>query len=296
MLKTTDWDSGLAGKTFTELKRGAKACESGLTTAAPVRISWSRLRAHSECPAKGQLLSEGKKSTIADIRGYFHGTVVDNCMRRWLSQENPQKGQMLEWVDQMFLKAETDARESGDGVVGGVRGVKGPWSSAGSASPGWGAARQGLPAVRLGPAARFECHDHPGRTAGNSASRWSGDDLLVGCPGAWSSGTANCGTTSTTAGAQSAGVRHRGRRPDRQLAVRHRAACSHLCLSGTHVLHWGGTTGKCSPASPPWRRTSGVAASAKSGNAGCRWCEVRAHARSSPRTRARPAGPAVSLP
>lgn len=87
------------------------------TTAAPIRISWSRLRAHSECPAKGQLLSEGKKSSVADIRGYFHGTVVDNCMRRWLGQEHPQPGQMLEWVDQMFLKAEADAKETGDGVV-----------------------------------------------------------------------------------------------------------------------------------------------------------------------------------
>lgn len=83
----------------------------------PLRLSWSRLRTHGECPAKGQLLSEGKKSPITDIRGYFHGTVVDQCMRRWLSQDDPQPGQMLAWVDEIFAKAEKDARESGDGQV-----------------------------------------------------------------------------------------------------------------------------------------------------------------------------------
>jgi len=83
----------------------------------PLRISWSRLRAHGECPAKGQLLSEGKKSPITDIRGYFHGTVVDQAMRRWLSQDDPQPGQMREWIDAIFAKAEKDAKESGDGVV-----------------------------------------------------------------------------------------------------------------------------------------------------------------------------------
>lgn len=82
-----------------------------------LRISWSRLRAHDECPAKGQLLAEGKKSPITDIRGFFHGNVTDLCMRRWLSQDNPQPGQMLQWVDQVFYQAEIDARESGDGIV-----------------------------------------------------------------------------------------------------------------------------------------------------------------------------------
>lgn len=83
----------------------------------PIRISWSRLRAHGECPAKGHLLSEGKKSPIADIRGYFHGTVVDKAMRTWLAQDQPQKGQMLQWVDAIFAKAEQEAKDTGDGVV-----------------------------------------------------------------------------------------------------------------------------------------------------------------------------------
>lgn len=83
----------------------------------PLRLSWSRLRNHAECPAKGQLLSARKKSPIADIRGYFHGTVVDICMRRWLSQDDPQLGQMLAWVDEIFDKAEVEAKESGDGIV-----------------------------------------------------------------------------------------------------------------------------------------------------------------------------------
>jgi len=62
-------------------------------------------------------LAEGRKSPITDIRGYFHGTVVDKCMRRWLSQENPQPGQMLAWVDEIFATAEKEAKESGDGQV-----------------------------------------------------------------------------------------------------------------------------------------------------------------------------------
>lgn len=83
----------------------------------PLRLSWSRLRSHAECPAKGQLLSQGYKAKGSDIRMFFHGTVVDSAMRQWLAMENPPLGWMLERVDQILDEEETKARETGDGIV-----------------------------------------------------------------------------------------------------------------------------------------------------------------------------------
>lgn len=83
----------------------------------PLRISWSRLRASEECPAKGHLLSLGKKAKGSDIRMFFHGIVVDSCMRQWLAQDQPEKGWMLEHVDFILEEDEKKAAETGDGVV-----------------------------------------------------------------------------------------------------------------------------------------------------------------------------------
>ncbi len=88
-----------------------------MTEARPLRISWSRLRSHAECPAKGQLIADGHKSRVADVRMYFHGTVVDSCMRQWLSQESPEKGWMLAQVDGILDAEEEKSKASGDGVV-----------------------------------------------------------------------------------------------------------------------------------------------------------------------------------
>jgi hypothetical protein len=83
----------------------------------PLRISWSRLRAHSECPAKGQLLATGHKAKGADIRNYFHGTVVDSCMRQWLKQDKPEPGWMLGHLEAVLAAEEEKAKATGDGVV-----------------------------------------------------------------------------------------------------------------------------------------------------------------------------------
>lgn len=83
----------------------------------PLRLSWSRIRNHMECRAKGALISAGRKSPVTDIRNYFRGSAVDLCMRRWLEMDDPPPGWMAAHMDEILDCAETDARESGDGVV-----------------------------------------------------------------------------------------------------------------------------------------------------------------------------------
>lgn len=85
--------------------------------AKPLRISWSRLRSSEECPAKGELLAQGKKGKGSDIRMFFHGIVVDSLMRQWLSQDSPEKGWMLGNVDRILEEDEVKAKETGDGIV-----------------------------------------------------------------------------------------------------------------------------------------------------------------------------------
>jgi PD-(D/E)XK nuclease superfamily len=82
-----------------------------------LRLSWSRIRSHEECPAQGHLLSQGFKSPVADVRSYYHGNVVDTCMRTWLADDHPQRGGMLAMVDSVFDAQESKARDSGDGIV-----------------------------------------------------------------------------------------------------------------------------------------------------------------------------------
>lgn len=86
-------------------------------TGRTLRLSWSRLRLHEECPAKGRLISEGHKSPITDIRNFFPGTVADRCMRQWLASDEPQRGWMAAQVDSIMDAEEEKARQSGDGVV-----------------------------------------------------------------------------------------------------------------------------------------------------------------------------------
>lgn len=84
---------------------------------APLRISWSSLRAHSECKQKGFLFRSGKKSPATDIRGYFHGTVADRVMRNWLSAPEQVPGKMTAMVDELIESSLTEAKEAGDGIV-----------------------------------------------------------------------------------------------------------------------------------------------------------------------------------
>lgn len=81
----------------------------------PLRLSWSSLRVHDECHQKAKLIRSGKKNPAADIRGYFHGTVVDRVMRQWL--EDPKPGLMPAMVEEFVDRCEKDAIESEDGVV-----------------------------------------------------------------------------------------------------------------------------------------------------------------------------------
>lgn len=81
-----------------------------------LRLSWSRLRVHDECPAKGQLLRT-HKSPIQDIRNFYHGNVVDLCMRRRLTLKDTGPDWMVSQVDAIFEEAEVIARETGDGIV-----------------------------------------------------------------------------------------------------------------------------------------------------------------------------------
>jgi hypothetical protein len=81
-----------------------------------LRISWSRIRNHDECPAKGDLLRR-HKSPVQDVRNFFHGNVVDLAMRRWLSQEEPEPGWMAAQVDAIFEESAQIAKDTGDGIV-----------------------------------------------------------------------------------------------------------------------------------------------------------------------------------
>ena len=82
----------------------------------PLRISWSRVRMHDECPAKGDLMRRHKPSA-QDVRSYFHGNVVDLAMRRWLSQDEPEPGWMAAHVDALFDESVQIARETDNGFV-----------------------------------------------------------------------------------------------------------------------------------------------------------------------------------
>ena len=83
----------------------------------PLRLSWSRIRAHSECRFKGKALAAGWKSPVTDIRNFFPGQVVDRCMGAWLDLDDPPPGWMAAHVDEELDREETRARDTGDGVV-----------------------------------------------------------------------------------------------------------------------------------------------------------------------------------
>lgn len=87
-----------------------------MTQAEPVPLSWSRLRVHDVCPAKGALLKD-YKSPLSDLATYIHGMIADQLMRRWLSFREPPPGWMAAHVDEVFEATVREARETGDGIV-----------------------------------------------------------------------------------------------------------------------------------------------------------------------------------
>jgi hypothetical protein len=85
----------------------------------PLRLSWSRLRVHDECPAKGDLISKKLKGPLTDTRNFLHGNVCDLAMRRFLSLEDPgsELGWMAAQVDALFDEWIEIAKSSGDGII-----------------------------------------------------------------------------------------------------------------------------------------------------------------------------------
>lgn len=87
----------------------------------PLRLSWSRVRLHDECPAKGDLIARKLKNPAANVRSYFAGNVGDECQRRWLNMGDaknpPPPGWMRANVDAIFDEKEESVRTTGDGVV-----------------------------------------------------------------------------------------------------------------------------------------------------------------------------------
>jgi hypothetical protein len=81
-----------------------------------LRLSWSRLRLHAECPAKGDLMRR-HKSPVQDIRSFVHGNAVDLAMRRWLAQDDPEAGWMAAQIDAIFDESLQIAKDTGDGIV-----------------------------------------------------------------------------------------------------------------------------------------------------------------------------------
>ncbi len=82
-----------------------------------LKLSWSRIRLHSECPQKGHLTSLGRRSPVSDHRTFFPGTVTDRCMRQWLSLEVQERGWMAAQVDRIMDEEEAATKGNGDGVV-----------------------------------------------------------------------------------------------------------------------------------------------------------------------------------
>lgn len=82
-----------------------------------LRLSWSRIRLHEECPEKGKHIAAGRRSKVADYRTFFPGTVTDRCMRRWLEQEHPEPGWMAAQVARVMDEEEAASRDNGDGIV-----------------------------------------------------------------------------------------------------------------------------------------------------------------------------------
>ncbi len=79
-------------------------------------LSWSGLRTFEECHNRSRLIRAGKRSKSENIRGYFHGTVVDRVAREWLDDPDLPAGAMAKMVPEILEREERAAKEKGDGV------------------------------------------------------------------------------------------------------------------------------------------------------------------------------------
>lgn len=83
-------------------------------------LSWSALQQHETCRQKRKLMMTGGRDPSTNIRDYFHGTVVDRCMRAWLGtspEPGSGRGVMAAMVDDMIDHELKEAARTGDGVV-----------------------------------------------------------------------------------------------------------------------------------------------------------------------------------
>lgn len=88
-----------------------------MSTPKKLRLSWSQLRNHEECKQKSYLMRSGKKAKTQNIRGYFHGMVVDKIMRDWLGNPLRSPGEMTDMVTAALVDVEREAKDTGDGIV-----------------------------------------------------------------------------------------------------------------------------------------------------------------------------------
>ena len=58
----------------------------------PLRISWTMLLRLESCVRQAKLFVEGKREPISNTRSFLGGNIVDNSMRAWLEEDNPQEG------------------------------------------------------------------------------------------------------------------------------------------------------------------------------------------------------------
>lgn len=68
-------------------------------------VSWSRLKAYESCRQQVLRRREGK-SSFSPFQGriFLPGTIADRCMRVFLELPDPQPGQILDSLDEMFEK------------------------------------------------------------------------------------------------------------------------------------------------------------------------------------------------
>jgi hypothetical protein len=82
------------------------------------KISWSSLRAHTECKQKGYLQRTGKRAKMADQRIFFPGTVTDRVVRDWLAADPENTpGLMPEMVREMVDREEAKIIEKGGKLI-----------------------------------------------------------------------------------------------------------------------------------------------------------------------------------
>lgn len=75
-----------------------------------LRLSWSRLRTHDECPALYDL-RKSNRSPLFDNRNFVHGNATDVAMRRWLSMEEPPPGWMLANIAEILDECSKPSKE-----------------------------------------------------------------------------------------------------------------------------------------------------------------------------------------